>query len=115
MVKAVPEQADAIDARIAQCLCSRVDDMQERNLQLRFDGRRHAMHGVRAEQHDVRARGLYLQCGIFHARGEFVPALLMLQGLDLFEADRDHHAARVAVAAQPRFHILVDHAVILGR
>ena len=61
--------------------------MDQRNLDARLDGGRHAVHRVRAEHQEVGPAVLEHERSVCEERARLLPAIGVLQALDLVEID----------------------------
>jgi len=108
------QQADAPEPGRHDPLRRRVRDVQQRDAHGGLHLVGHAVHGVGADQEEVRAAAFQPPGCVRQQRRRVVPAPRVLQRLDLAEFERPHQAPRRPQPAQPVPHGLVDDAVILG-
>jgi hypothetical protein len=94
--------------------CTRVSDVQQRDLDGGLDLVGQAVHRVGAQHEALGARALQaLRVAGEQAPG-LVPVTASLQRLDGREVDAPHHALRRVQAAQAVAHRLVEQAVVLA-
>ena len=106
------KEADACQTRCADARRGGVGQMQQGNIDGCFDLRRDPMHGVRADEEEVGARGFDLPRPCSEQIARFGPGVRALQLLDGLKIDA-HKGDRCAVqtpAQAPR--LLIDQAIV---
>ena len=111
----VDQETRPLDAPGFDLLCSSVDDVPQGDAHRLCDRVRHPVHGVGAQNDEVRSVLFDPACRPREGRGRLFPPALMLEPLDGSEVDAVHQSIGRMMAAKSLFDRLVDHPIVDGQ